>query len=336
MAQAMDLAGNHLLALPDGEIGEKSDDYPQGHRAAWIHTIVDACERDRRAWTVLDPGRRGANGFAVDYQSLPRLRPKFPPSTMHLHLNFGWTEFFARSYPEFKRLREQRGRPQLPFQVGLPTGLGVTYGMMSPVMALRYAGAFNRRMAIEANRILDEADPGDIVFQLEVPAELALAYRLPKWLHALVVRGVLDLLRQIRPQARFGVHLCFGDLNNEAIATLGTLDKAVSFTNALLARWPATHTLQYVHFPLAAAAEPPPRDRSFYAPLAALELPSDVRFVSGFVHEARDEAALRRLRAIVDEHMGRTVDIASPCGLGRRTPEVARRLIETAVALARD
>ena len=45
--------GPSLVSLPDGEIGERSDAYPVGDRAAWVGFIMDRCERDTTAWKAL-------------------------------------------------------------------------------------------------------------------------------------------------------------------------------------------------------------------------------------------------------------------------------------------
>ncbi|MCH9680557.1 MAG: hypothetical protein K0V04_03915 [Deltaproteobacteria bacterium] len=335
MAKALDIAGERLVvALPDGEIGQKSASYPCGERASWVQVIIDRCQRDTAHWKVTRHSQLGESGFPASYDAAPRLTPKVSPKTMHEHLDFGWLDAFRSSYPVFKRLRERKNLPALKFQVGLPTGMGVTFAMMSPVNAMRYASAFARRMAFEANAILDEADPGDIAFQVEVPGELTLAYRLPRWLHRIAVGGVVDLLKQVRPEAPFGVHLCFGDLNNEALIRAGSLIPAVNFANTLISRWPASHELAYVHFPLAEAASPPSMDPAHYAPLGDLKLPPGVRFVAGFVHERIDMDEHRRLLEIVEGARGGPVDVASSCGLGRRSSNVAQKLIETATHLA--
>ena len=172
---------------------------------------------------------------------------------MAAHLDLGWNRFARQSFPEFDRLRSEAGRPDLRFQVGLPTALGMTFTMMSPVNALRYAGAFNERLAYEANDILDHLGGENVRFQLEVPGELALAYRTRGRALGFALRTVRGLATQIRPDAPFGVHLCFGDLNNKALITQPSLTPAVRFTNELVKRWPTTHQLDYVHMPLAEA-----------------------------------------------------------------------------------
>ena len=333
MRRALDALGPDLWALPDGEIGEKSEKYPLGNRAAWVQAIINVCEQDTENWEVVNPGLRGASGFPTGYGTGPRLKPKRSPAEMHKHLDFHWLEYFQKSYPIFKRLREQRGMTNLKFQVGLPTGMGSTFGLMGPINGLRYGSAFNKRMAYEANEMLKIADPGDLIFQLEVPGELAMAYRMPKFLVNLSLRTVLGLVQQIKPKAAFGIHFCFGDLNNEALTTADTLDKMVHFSNRLVDKWPKTHELCYLHYPLAEAADPPPLEAAYYEALKNIILPPHVRFVAGFVHDKRSEAEHQKILETIESIRGHTVDVACSCGMGRRTPDIAEALIETSHTL---
>jgi hypothetical protein len=330
MATALERVGDHLWALPDGEIGERTEACPGGTRSAWVQTINDRCEADTDNWTVVRPARRNTGGYAADYESGPRLKPKHRPSEMVDHLDFGWAAAARNSYPEFLRLRRQFGLDDLRFQVGLPTGLGATFGMMSPPTALRYSGAFNRRMAREANEILSFTEPGDVIFQVEVPGELALAHRLPKPLVGLATRSVVGLVNQIDVGAPIGIHLCFGDLNNEALIKPSSLDKAVHFANSLIDKWPESHDLAYIHFPLAEAVEPPPLERSHYEPLGRLRIPDGTRFIAGFVHPRRSDEELLTIRSHIEEIGGHEVDIASSCGLGRIDEPAALQVIEAA------
>lgn len=333
MTQAVDLAGPALVTLPDGEIGERTEQCPNGDRSAWVQTIMDRCELDTENWTITRPGVRNAGGYATDYVSAPRLKPNHRPKEMVPHLAFGWNDAARSSYPLFKKVRDDAGRPDLRFQVGLPTGIGAAFGILGPVNAMRYGKAFNARLATEANDILSFTDPGDVVFQVEVPGELALAYKLPKPLVSIATKKVIDLVERIDVGAPLGLHLCFGDLNNEALINAPSLDKAVTFTNDLVRRWPAKHPLAYVHFPLAEASDPPSLERSFYAPLGKIELPPTTRFVAGFVHDKRTESELREIRSHVESARGGPVDVACSCGLGRRDSDTAISLIEACTAL---
>lgn len=333
MNNSLDILKQDLWALPDGEIGEKSSEYPMGNRAAWIQSIIDICERDTENWKVVRSAERNELGFPTGYDKEPRLRPRRSPSEMHRFLDFKWIEYFKKSYPTFKKLRKERGLDSLKFQVGLPTGLAVTYAMMSPVNAIRYAASFNKRMAFEANEILKLADPGDISFQIEVPGELAMAYKLPKFLVDLSLQTILGLANRIDNKAPFGIHICFGDLNNEVLTKANTLDKMVHFSNRLVHRWPKKHKLDYMHYPLAEAAAPPPINEDFYKVLEDIKLPPNVRFVAGFVHDKRTDDESKQILGILEKVRGHQVDIACSCGLGRRTPEIAKQLIQTSHSL---
>ena len=335
MKNSLDVLANDLLSLPDGEIGEKCSRYPNGNRAAWIQSIIDTCEADTDNWKVLKQSERNEQGFPVGYDTEPRLKPKHSPEKMYKHLDFRWIEYFKKSYPVFKKLRKERGLYDLKFQVGLPTGLAITYAMMSPVNAIKYASTFNRRMAYEANEILKIADPGDVNFQIEVPGELAMAYKLPKFLVNLSVKTILGLANRIDAKASFGIHICFGDLNNEALTKAKTLDKMVHFSNHLVNNWPTRHKLDYVHYPLAEAATPPPMDEKYYDILKNIELPEHVRFVAGFVHDKISQQEHKEILDIVEKVRGHKVDIACSCGLGRRPQKVAEQLIKVSHELTK-
>jgi hypothetical protein len=101
-----------------------------------------------------------------------------------------------------------------------------------------------------------------------------------------------------------------------------------AFANRLAGSWPDSQRLEYVHFPLAEAAEPPRLEREFYRPLAEVRLPAGARFVAGFAHERRSLEQNRRILEHIESLRGETVDVAASCGLGRRTPEAALQVLE--------
>ena len=63
-------------------------------------------------------------------------------------------------------------------QVGLPTGFGVAAGFLSPPRALRYASAFAACVAREAAAVVQSIGAGNLLFQIEAPAEAVAAHRL--------------------------------------------------------------------------------------------------------------------------------------------------------------
>lgn len=328
MNLSMDILRDKLHSIPDGEVGEKSERYPMGHRTAWIQSIIDLCEEDTDSWKVIKQGERNEKGLPVSYEKVIKLHPKLPPNKMLEKLDFKWVEYFKRSYPIFKKLRQEKQQDSLKFQVGLPTGLVIAMTMMKPLTAIRYAAVFNQRIAYEANEILKLADPGDVVFQIEVPGELAMAYKLPKFLVSLSVQTIIGLANKINVAPSFGIHICFGDLNNEALTQAKTLNKMVHFTNKLVQKWPATHQLDYIHFPLAEASDPPPMDAAYYKVLKNINMPDGARFIAGFIHEKRTYEEHKVILETLENTRGHRVDVACSCGLGRRTPEVAMELIK--------
>lgn len=108
----------------------------------------------------------------------------------------------------------------------------------------------------------------------------------------------------------------YGDMNNEAMGDPADSTALVRLANALIKAWPPAQTLELVHAPFARGTEPPSLDPDFYAPLADLELPADVRFAAGVVHEALSVDALAVLRKLVENLVGRPVDVGAACGLG--------------------
>ncbi len=332
MSRALDVLGGRLRLLPDGEIGERSDRFPRGNRTAWVVYALEKITEDTAGWTTVRPARRGADGMAVDYDSFQKLRPRRSPAETAQRTSFGYDAEAARTYPIFRELRERHGLPDLRFQVGLPTGFAMGFAFKSRVQWLRYTGAFNRVFAREAEAILRMAGD-DVVLQIEVPPEMFAAYMLPTRGVGLALRPLVDLLARIETPARIGVHLCLGDFHNEAIVHPKALDKMVAFANGMVQRWPARHTLDFVHVPLAEGEVPPRTDPAWYAPLSRIDLPPGTRFAAGFVHDSLSFDENRSVLAAVEAARGAAVDVSSSCGLGRRTQASATRLLEWAARL---
>jgi hypothetical protein len=143
-----------------------------------------------------------------------------------------------------------------------------------------------------------------------------------------MARGIAGLARRSPPGARFGIHLCVGDMNHKALMRMQDARPVVLLANALVRQWPEGSPLEYLHAPFAAAALPPPTDERWYAPLAELRLPPTIRFVAGFAHEDQSIEEQRRIRDVIERHTGRAVDISTTCGLGRRSPEAAKAAVE--------
>jgi hypothetical protein len=235
------------------------------------------------------------DGRWLNYQDRPtysvRRGARLDPDSLEL----GYLAAFRESQPVVDALSVEYGLSRATRQVGVASGFDLALFAFGPAGALRHRAAFNAAAARDIKAIADEAGR-DVIFQIELPAETVAVARSPRVLRGAVSRwmaGVsVDLAHSAPRGASFGIHLCFGD-----------------------------------HIPLAAGNVPPSTTAAFYAPLAKLELPPATRLIAGFVHETLTEEQLLDVLRMVESAAGRTVDVAAPCGLGRRDESVARAIM---------
>ncbi len=323
MRTALHRLGDQLRTVPDGETGERRN---------WIVHIVESL----RAHPDLEVVR---HDDWSDYDHTTRLKVRRGHQLHGDSLDFGHVAAFDDSFPAFARLRRAAAREDLRYQVGIPGDLDMALFTLGPAGAFRHRAAFRAATVREIQDIHAKAG-SSVLFQLEVPAELVFVSQLPRPVQpamaAFLARGVCQLAALSPEGARFGIHLCVGDLGNKALGRMRDTRPLVTLTNAIVRRWPHGRPLAYVHVPLAAGDQPAPLDEAFYRPLSRLRLPPDVRFVAGFVHEHGSLDDQRHILRGVEHRLGRRVDVATACGLGRRTPDAAAIAMEMAGRLARD
>ena len=312
--------GPHLRSVPDGETGERRN---------WIVHIVEALASHP------DLERVHAGDWS-DYDRRTRLRIRPGHRLRPEALNLGYAASFQAHLRLHRQLRARFGLTDLPYQVGIPSDLDLALFALGPAQALRHRHVFTIATAAEIGAI--HALAGDeVLFQLEVPVELVLVARAPRLLRSLVARvlaqGVARLAQRAPAGARFGVHLCLGDLGNRALCHPRDAGPIVSLTGALIRCWPAGRPLAYVHAPFAAGETPAPLAAEFYAPLTNLRLPERTRFIAGLLHEQHSLEQLRVALGHVEQALGFPVDVAAACGLGRRTPESAVGLLQLGLNL---
>jgi hypothetical protein len=307
--------GPLLVSVPDGETGPRSQ---------WVAMIINGL-RTNPALILKKDGRWS------NYQDRPTYSVRRGARLESDSIELGYLNAFHESRSVVDALSVEYGVAPVTHQVGVASGFDLALFAFGPVGALRHRAAFNAAGARDIKAIADEA-VRDVVFQIELPAETVAVARSPRLLRAAISRwlaGVsVELARSAPTDTRFGIHLCFGDLGNRALVTSARdCSAVVALTNAIVARWPESAELAYVHLPLAAGNEPPSTDAAFYAPLGKLELPQATRLIAGFVHEKLSEKQLLDILRAVEAAAGRTVDVAAPCGLGRRDQSVARDIM---------
>jgi hypothetical protein len=112
-------------------------------------------------------------------------------------------------------------------------------------------------------------------------------------------------------------------MNHKSVTGMRDIRPAVLVASEIGAAWPADRPLEFIHMPFAAAEEPPSFDPAFYAPLRELNIPSSVRFVAGCIDESLSADQQVELLRLIETEVGREVDVAAACGLGRR-PDVSQ------------
>lgn len=320
MRLALTHLGPQLRSLPDGETGE---------RHHWIIHIIDGLRRHPDLELKTD-------GDWSDYDKTPVFRVRRGHTLRAASLDFGHVAAFEQSWPTFTRLRAEHGSASLAFQAGVPGDFDMALFTLGPLGAFRHRAVFRQATLREIREIFRRGGR-DVVFQIEVPAELAFVARMPAPLQrvmaSFLARGVVRLAREAPEGARFGIHLCLGDMNHRALSNMTDATPVVLLANAILKAWPAGRPLEYIHAPFAAAEKAPRTDAAWYAPLTRLKLPRTIRFVAGFVHEDQDLEEQRQLRALIERNVGREVDVSTSCGLGRRTRPAALAALERTAAL---
>ncbi len=337
MAFAVDTAGAYLDGvLPGGE----ADPY----RAQWyIRPIIDRLD----SIPALAPVRRG-DWSTLRARNTFRLRKGRSLIEADLDAALGYAAETERALEALADIR--RTDPGLRFQVGIPTPFVIGFIAFEARMlvwrrrsAQRGARAFPYYRPIvdatvrEIVRIHEQLG-NTVVFQLELAAETLICARMPGVLR----RGLADaagraigrLVARTPHDAHFGVHLCFGSLDDKPAVSPRSAAPVVDLANAIARYWPAGRHLDFVHMPIGDGKQAPVQPR-YYAPLARLELPADTRVAAGLAHAAQPLAQARQALAIAEAAYGGPLDVAAPCGLGRYTTvDRARSAVAHAVALA--
>ena len=180
MARAYNLVGDRLMALPDGEIDERSDQYPNGDRSQWVAGMAGRLTRESELFDVIDMGTMNERGGPVDFDSTVRLRPKVSSAELGQRLTLGYDTLALRNWSHFTRLRSST-QHDLRRQVGLPTGLGVAASVLSPARALRFAPARAACVEREAHSMVSAFAAENLMFQIEAPAEWSWLTAHPGW-----------------------------------------------------------------------------------------------------------------------------------------------------------
>ncbi len=306
--------------LPDGEPGDRQD---------WIVRLIERL-RHHPALELAKDGDWSGYDRAPSFRVRPRRKFEW--------VDLDYVDAFQPALEAFQSVRPDL-TPGSALQVGIPGPLDlamVAFGF-SPIDTMRRIAPF-RDATVRQISVIAQAAPDAVVFQLELPIEVSLMYRAPKLaarpLSRLLAREITKVVGRGPTEVRYGIHLCTGDMNNEAMVELDDLRPLVTLVNAIVEAWPSRRRLEFVHLPLAGATTPAPTDAKFYRPLGGLKVSPNTRLIAGSVHESDSIVAAVERLATIEGIVDRQVDLAAPCGLGRRSPEDALRNLELSRKLA--
>lgn len=308
-----------LRYVSGGETGDRKD---------WIVPFIESL-RDHPDLEVAQEGRWGSYEDLLVHRV--RSGHKLAGSTMSLGT-------LDRTREELQVLdRLTADLPERPaLLVGIPDYLNLALFSMGKLGPVKHRKAFLDMVVNDISETQKEF--GDrVIFQLEAPLHLvatAKAGPLGPVVAGIMAERLVKVALRAPEGTRFGVHLCLGDMNHEALSPMKSAAPVVHLYNELSSRWPADRPLEFIHAPLAGGREPLSTSPRFYEAFRNMYRGGTARFVAGVVQEEQNEAEQLEVLKLIEQMIG-PVDVATYCGLGRRSPEAAdaaaertRRLIE--------
>ena len=315
MRTALEILGPRLRSLPDGETGERRN---------WVISIIESL-RDHRDLQLKKTGDWS------DYDKIPVLQVRRGHTLYGANLDFGHVAAVSESYPAFREVTAAAGRPDLVFQEGVPGDFDLAMFTLGPAGALRQRRAFTEATLTEIRQVGAITGAGH-----PVPDRGTGRARAARQGAAAGTSGAGEGpgAAHDRPGRRLGAgHALRGAPVPGRHEQQGLRhDERRQSARAAVQRHrrglAADRPLDLIHAPFAAADHPATTDPSFYEPLQTLVVPVGTRFAAGFAHESQSLDDQRTIRGVIEGHLGGEVAIAAACGLGRRTPEDGRAVLE--------
>jgi len=315
MSESLSRLGDSLLYLSDGETAERGD---------YVSHLADllgsnpALKGKKQVTTF-----RGQQGDRTVYRIQRGRKYVLQPGEL------GYFEAWEASLPLFREMHDQVGNSKLRYLMAMATPFSIAAPFFQPPFHIfRAIKPLQQGLRDEISRAAKK-DGSVLTVQLDAAFEqviVAAAYekfppaaRLLAWIFA---GQIVKVLEGIPTNIPIGVHLCYGNPSNERIVTPSSSKPTVLLANTIVRRLPSKYSLDYIHFPMVDST-----DQAHYDPLAKFEVDPQTRLIAGLVFEDGHEANVARLR-LAAESLGFVPDVACACGMGRRTPDVARGLLD--------
>jgi hypothetical protein len=355
MSVATQCLGDHLSALPDGEVGDRSwwcaglgkmtfskhpeilvrDDAPAGP----VPTKVAASKHDALAHNE------------TFFDDLGKYRLKPGTTRIDLEGYLPYADAAIASYKSFRKLKDKGDLPaDVRFQVDLPTSNAAIYPFFAdtaewPVMM----AAWQRAATDDIRRILEVVPANELALQWDYCAEMMAIVQTASGIKPRSQRDLVDnetpeqtfarltspayigaMSDDIPDEVRYGFHVCLGTFPKFPGAEADDLSLVVRAANKLVKNSP--HRVDFLHLPSVVDA-----DRDFFAPLRDLDI-GDTKIFLGVGH--RDDRESIAARARVAREFLPKFGISHYCGYGRddrhHISDLLSELKGAAEILARD
>jgi hypothetical protein len=320
--------GDHLVSLPDGEVGLRRHWISRVHyQVLAIHPDIEILRRPR-------PDDGVERLFPHDASDSWQFRLR-PGATHPRFDEQGWRLGFARdavsSYFVFRTLREQGALPRhLRFQVALPTVNSMLPPRIFPDLGdvVKLTPGLTEALQSEVATIVGKIPHDDLAIQFDCVTEIQDAYGgVPELPPDGAIERNIGQIRAVVPgipaQVLVGYHFCFGTLGGWPRFRPSDLAPAMTLANAFVDA--SGRHVDWLHVPVLDDA-----DDAFLAPLTELK-PQGARVYLGVLHHmdgfpARVAAARRFLPRF---------GLAGYCGFGRMpASDMPRVLAEHLQAVA--
>ena len=311
--------GPYVKRVPDGEVG------PRRHWFTWQQPLLM-----KNPFLEPDPAQVQPYGGGF----LIKLAPGVRADEIRIG-ELGYAREARASYEDFKEAQEKGVLPaNLRFQVSLPTPYAVVGSFCVDEARGAVMPAYERAMIEEIRRLCERVPNRELAIQWDVCIEMIQwDGRLPMGspspdLEAMFRSMFARIARAVPPEVELGYHLCYGDPEGKHVIEPQDCTKMVELANLIVAA--SGRPVAFVHLPM----DPARDDDAFYAPLAALDLPSGTEVHLGLVHAGDGVTGATRRMAVAKKFL-KEFGIATPCGMNRhKTPATVMELLRIQAAAA--
>ncbi len=317
--------GQHLCALPDGEVGWRRFWITRVHfQVLAIHPDLEIIQRPRR-----DDGIERIYPHDASDNWNFKVRDGVDKVVFgHAGWRLGFYQDAVNSYHHFRNLKDKGVLPaNVRFQVSIPTAVSAL-----PPRVFPHPGDLEKvrpgyidAVRAEVAAMIEQIQPEELAIQWDCSTELQDAYggipSLPK--AGAIARNVPQihaLSRDIPETVMLGFHLCFGTLGGWPRFAPDSMDGAIELANAFIEG--AGRKVDWMHIPVLDRT-----DASYYEALAGLR-PLGANIYLGMVHNMEN---FETRFALARKHLPE-FGVAAYCGFGRRRPEDLPQVLEEHLA----